>query len=94
MTPPEVSHQRRAKNLTEEDLANIVNALNENRKHECRFVGIEDEDLRAAIDFYKNINAILTDSKATIRRTLLVIILTAICGFTAAGVILRIRGEG
>jgi len=91
MTPP-AEHNRRSKNLTEEDLVNIVNALNESRRHECRFVGIEDGDLKAAIDFYKNINAILTDSKATIRRTLLVLILTTICGFTAAGVILKIRG--
>lgn len=93
MIPP-VEHNRRSKNLTEEDLTNIVHAINKSRIHECRFTTIEEEDLRAAVDFYKNFNSIINDSKKTVRRTLLILMLTAICGLVFTGFLLKVRGEG
>lgn len=59
--------------LTDRDVELIVCALDQKKYHECRFSSIEEEDLRAAVDFYKNFNKVMSESGSTLRKTVIAI---------------------
>ncbi len=72
------SHSCRFMHVDEEKLDKVVSFYE-------KFEGIDPKRFNAAIDFFENWNKSLDDSKNVIRRTLLVIAITAIAGMTIAG---------
>lgn len=75
--------------MTDADIAAIVQAFKAD--HTCRYT-IDPDELSEAVRFFRNINDILEDSKRTIRKTFLIIIITGICGLTLLGFWTKLRG--
>lgn len=83
--------ERRAQALTKGDIEAIVLALREaDHTQGCRFLDITHEDLEAAVRFYKNFNAIIEDSKSTVRKTVLTAAVLFILGLIGAGTFFKI----
>jgi len=82
------------RNLTDADVANIVNALNDSKHTECRFGDIEVDDLKEAVQFYKNFNKLMADSGSTIWKTVLVLGVGGVCSLLLLGFWTKVRGPG
>lgn len=86
--PTETSIPRRRNNLTEEDIQNIVSALKQHNV-ECRFERIDPNDLRESVEFYKNVNEALSNSKKTALNTLVKLGVTGICTLLLLGLLVK-----
>lgn len=78
---------RRARNLTDDDVAAIVEAISNQNHHACRFSRIDTEVMEEAIKFYQKMNKIMDDSKGIVGKTILVLLVTALCGIMFSGAI-------
>ena len=83
--------ERRSRNLTENDIDEIVRRVNLSRHLDCRFDNIEEEDLQEAVKFYKNFNKLISDSGTTIWRAFLVLGLTTAMGLIVLGIYAKIK---
>lgn len=63
--------------LSDEDIKALAVAIHEQAGHNCRFSNIKQEDLDEAVKFYKNWNRVMCESKTSVRKTLINIV---ICG--------------
>jgi len=90
------SGSRRRFNLTNEDLdaiTAIIEAVVYKQQHtdiNCRFRHTKPEDMDAAIEFFRTFNAAWGESKSTIRKTFVAILVTLIMGLMGGGVIYEI----
>ena len=67
------SIERRHRNLTDADIQELVNQINNAKHLNCRFNNITNGDLEEAVKFYKNFNSFMEDSKSTIWKAILVL---------------------
>lgn len=79
-----------ARKLTDDDIKAIVAAL-ETSNHRCRFQTIEEEDLREAVDFYKNFNRACKETSSTIRRTMVVLGITGVITLISMGLVAKFK---
>jgi hypothetical protein len=80
------------RNLTNEDIIALVEALNKSQEgHACRFASISPEDLREMVKSHKNFNNIVSEGKSTIRKTLVVISVTCAVGVAVAGIVVKCK---
>ena len=54
----------------------MVKAFNED-DHHCRYRGIDEQELREAVLFVRNVNRAFADSRKTVRNTMIKLLLTA-----------------
>lgn len=81
--------------LTDEDVQKIVLALKaESHSLDCRFKDISPEDLRSSVDFYKNLNRILTESSSAFRNTLIGILVVGLATLIWFGFIVKLTLNG
>jgi len=79
---------RRSRNLTDEDVEAIASAIfSKQNDHPCRFARIDPEILEEACKFYQKMNKIMDDSKGIVAKTILVLLVTAICGIMFSGAV-------
>jgi len=88
------SDPRRSNNLTNNDIARIIEAVNSTKHTACRFEGITSEDLTEAVKFYKNFNTAIEESKKTIRTTLLVLLIGVLFSAVGIGVVYKVNKLG
>ena len=90
------SGSRRRYNLTNEDLeaiTAIVEAVVYKQQHtsiNCRFGHIKPEDMDAAIEFFRTFNLAWSESKSTIRKTFVAILVALLMGLMGGGIIYEI----
>lgn len=84
----ESSTPRRRNNLTDEDIQKIVTAINGHDQN-CKFTGVDPDDLKEAIEFYKNFNELMKNSKKTVFDTLLKLGVGAICALLLLGLLAK-----
>jgi hypothetical protein len=75
--------------LTPGDIAAIVDAMAP--KVACP---VSREDLVESVKFYKNLNTFLDDSRKTVWKTVLILIITGCCGMIGAGIVFKSNGGG
>lgn len=83
--------ERRSRNLTNEDIEEIVLQLNQARHLDCRFDNITTEDLEEAVKFYKNFNKFISESNTTIWKAFLVLGVGGVFGLVILGIYAKIR---
>ena len=83
--------ERRARSLTDADIAEIVAQINKSKHLDCRFEGISVEDLEEAVKFYKNFNKFMSESSSTIWKALLVIGVGGTIGLIVLGAYAKIK---
>ena len=83
--------ERRARSLTDADIAEIVAQINKSKHLDCRFESISVDDLEEAIKFYKNFNTFMAESRGTIWKALLVLGVGGTFGLIILGVYAKIR---
>jgi hypothetical protein len=76
--------ERRKRSLTDEDVEAIASAIMTHQDAHCRY-NVSPDRMDAAIRFFENVNNILEDSKTTIRRTLIRILVTGIVALLLVG---------
>ena len=86
---PHTTH--RTRNLTNEDIEEIVRQVNNSRHLDCRFDNISADDLEEAIQFYKNFNKFMSESSSTIWKAILVIGVGGVLGLIVLGIYAKIR---
>lgn len=83
--------ERRSRNLTNEDIEEIVRQVNHSRHLDCRFDNITNGDLEEAVKFYKNFNKFMSESSSTIWKAVLVIGVGGVLGLIVLGIYAKIR---
>lgn len=58
--------------LSEEDIEAICEALEKRQGHVCRFTGVTPDEVEGAVEFQKHVNALVTETGSTIRKTIIV----------------------
>jgi len=77
--------------LSDEDIQAIMVAIHSvDHPRNCRFSQTTPEDMEEAIEFFRTFNTAWNESKSTIRKTLIVILVTFISGMMGAGIIVEI----
>lgn len=76
--------------LTDDDVTKLVTALRP-EIHVCRFGDIDPDDMRHSVEFFKNVNAAMTDTKSIIRKTLIVLFIGGIVSLVGLGVWEKIK---
>jgi hypothetical protein len=72
--------------ISDESVARIAAAISQDKGHtDCRFSDIELDDMREAVNFVKNFNVAMRDSRTVVRRFFLVASLTAGSGYMVYG---------
>ena len=77
-------NEKRKMVLTDADIKAIANEIVLMQMQHCRY-DITPERMEAAVRFFENFNAIVEDSKSTIRKTLLTAIVLFILGLVGLG---------
>lgn len=85
----ESSTPRRRNNLTDEDIQKIVTAIN-GHEQSCKFDGVSPDDLKEAVEFYKNFNELMKNSKKTVLDTFLKLGVGAICSLLLLGLLVKL----
>ena len=81
--------ERRRRVLTDADAIAIAEAITTNHAISCRY-SIPPERMDAAIRFYENMNSIMEDSKKTIRRSILTLVVAGFALLLGAGTVYKI----
>jgi len=91
---PEQQFHERKRSLTETDINDLIDALEKRQEgaHQCRFGKVSEEDFYASVEFFKSINAGLTSGKAIAAKTVLVLLITFLCGVIGAGFVSKFKG--
>jgi hypothetical protein len=79
------------RNLTDEDIKAITDALYAEDNHICRFENIKAEDMREAVKFYKNFNSVLQESGSIVRKTIIVIGVSGLVTIIGLGIMSKIK---
>lgn len=78
--------ERRKRSLTDADIEAFRKALRDtDHQASCRFMAIDPEEMKEMLTFYRKFNEALNDSKQTIRKTVLVLTISALTGMTVIG---------
>lgn len=77
--------ERRQRVLTDDDIQAIALEIITARSTVCHLEKIDPDELREAVNFYKNINAILADSKRTVRKTIITMLVVVCSGLIVLG---------
>ena len=77
--------------LTDEDVGKIIKAFQQVEDHKCRFTDIDPSDLRHSVEFFKNVNIAMADTRSIIRKTLLVLFITGLVSLVSFGVWEKIK---
>lgn len=80
----------KTRQLSDDDIAAIVEAMADHETH-CRFKGLDPGDVYEAVKFAKNCNRVMDESKSTIRKGLIQLVMLAIVGLLVAGGIVKIK---
>ena len=85
--PGKQFHERQ-RSLTKHDIEDIINALEASagKPHLCRFERVTEEDFYASVEFFKSFNAGLNSGKSVAAKTILVLLITFLCGVLGAGI--------
>lgn len=97
MQEKEMFHERRQRTLTEADVELITTIVKQcvakpELDHFCKFEGIDPEMAKEAIRFFKSYTEALQDTKSTVRKFLVVTILTALTALLGAGIYVKFKG--
>lgn len=79
---------RRRNNLTDDDVNRIVTALALHTQS-CKFDGVSPDDLREAVEFYKNFNELMKNSKKTVLDAFLKLGVGAVCSLIILGLLVK-----
>lgn len=79
---------RRRNNLTDEDINRIVSAMALHTQS-CKFDGVNPDDLKEAVEFYKNFNELMKNSKKTVLDTFLRLGVGAVCSLIILGLLVK-----
>lgn len=79
---------RRRNNLTDDDVNRIVTAM-ALHKQSCKFDGVSPDDLKEAVEFYKNFNELMKNSKKTVLDTFLKLGVGAVCSLIILGLLVK-----
>jgi type IV secretory pathway component VirB8 len=82
---------RRSKVLTQEDIEAIGTEIARQYHMQCRFDQISNDDLKAAVTFYKNINEAMENSKKTIWNTILVLGVGGVLSLILLGIFVKMK---
>jgi hypothetical protein len=97
---PEQQYHDRKRSLTEADINDLLDALDKRREiekekevveHSCRFGKVTEEDFYASVEFFKSMNAGLTSGKIIAAKTVLVLLVTFLCGVIGAGLFSKFK---
>ena len=77
--------------LSDEDVIAIVQALKDGEGHTCRFSSVDADDLKASVEFYKHFNEIMSESGATLRKTIIVLGIGGLATILGLGVVSQIK---
>jgi len=90
----EQQYHDRKRSLTDADINDLLDAFDKRQDgiHQCRFGKVSEEDFYASVEFFKSINAGLSSGKAIAAKTVLVLLITFLCGVLGAGVVSRLKG--
>lgn len=85
--------ERRKANLTDKDIARILDAFEArlHQRHMCRFEKISEDDFYASVEFFKEFNESLKAGKAVAAKTILVLLITFLCGVLGAGIVSKLK---
>lgn len=81
---------RRSRNLSDEDIAAIIDAVKAHEMH-CRFKSIEPDDLRDVMTTVRAFNAAMEEGKSVVRKTLLVLLIGGVVALITLGSGVRIK---
>jgi len=81
--------EQRKRAFTDDDLQALAKMITDHQDSHCRY-DISPDRMEAAIRFFENINSILEDSKKTVRRALLTLIVVAMAGMLGIGAAYKI----
>jgi hypothetical protein len=76
--------------LTDDDIKKLVDAL-KTEGHVCRFSDIDPSDLRHSVEFFKNVNEAMNDTRNIIRKTLIVLFIGGLVSLVSFGVWEKIK---
>ena len=88
---PNLHIERRRRNLTADDIEELVHRINASKHLDCRFHGISNTDLEEAVEFYKNFNKLMAESGNTIWKTVLVLGVGGLCSLILLGIYSKIK---
>lgn len=71
--------------LADEDIKALVDEIERRQVHTCRFDSIKAADMEESIRFYKNWNKAFEESKSTVLKTLLTLLVTALVAALGVG---------
>lgn len=74
----------RRRPLSDEEIDALAKAIVERQDSHCRY-NISPERLESAVRFFENINGVLEDSKMTVRRALLTLLVVTVAGLIVVG---------
>ena len=77
--------------LSEEDVDAIVEAIKGDGSHACRFSDVEEADLKASVDFYKHFNQIMAESGSTFRKTIIILGVGGLVTIIGLGIVAQIK---
>jgi len=77
--------------LSREEIKEIARELAHYQYHNCKFSGIEPEQLHAALRFYRHVDNLMIESGSTIRKTILVAGVGGLLSMLLLGIYSKIR---
>jgi hypothetical protein len=80
-----------SRNFTDADIEAIVEAINRSKHLDCRFEDINHEDLQEAVKFYKNVNIALAETKSTVRKTVISLLITGVFIIVCIGAAVKLK---
>lgn len=82
-----------ARNFTDADIEALAVALSRAQRHVCRYENISEEDMEAAIRFHQHINALMSETGSTIRKTVIVAGVTGLIALLILGIYSKLKTE-
>lgn len=79
------------RHFTDADLDRFIEKIEERNAHQCRFASIPEEDLRASVDFYKNLNQAYRETNSVARKTIVTIVITSAFALLGWGFVSKIK---
>lgn len=79
------------RNFTDADIEAIVAAINASKHLDCRFEDISHDDLQEAVKFYRNVNAALSETRSTVRNTIISLVITGIFAIICIGAAVKLK---
>ncbi|MGV0961811.1 MAG: hypothetical protein ACOYB1_18455 [Limnohabitans sp.] len=77
--------------FTDADIDALCAAITKTQIHVCRFDSLKIDEVRDAVIFHRHVNALMSETGTTIRKTFLVLGVTGLVGLLLLGIYSKLK---